>query len=43
MSELYSHVTYSILGNVVFILDDEDHVKSREDGWHEVNVLERER
>jgi hypothetical protein len=23
----------------MFILDDEDHVKSGEDSWHEVNVV----
>ena len=30
--------THSVLGNVMFIFDDEDHVKSRENGGEEVNV-----
>lgn len=24
----------------MFVFDDEDHVKSRQDGWHEVNILQ---
>lgn len=33
-------MTYSILGNVVFIFNNEYHVKPRENSWHEVNVLQ---
>ena len=25
----------------MFIFDDEDHIKTRQDGWHEVNILKR--
>lgn len=31
--------TYSVASLVVFIFDDEDHVKTRQDGGLEVNVL----
>ena len=30
---------YHVLLHVVFILDNEYHIKSAEDGWHKVNVL----
>ena len=35
---LVSTETHSVLGNIVFIFDDEDHVEAGEDGWEEVYV-----
>lgn len=35
-------VTHSILGNIMLVFDDEDHVKTRQDSGHEVNVLQQE-
>ena len=32
-------MTCSVLDDIVFIFDDKDHVKSRENSRHEVNVL----
>ena len=32
-------MTYSVLDDIVLVFDDEDHVKSRENSWHKVNVL----
>ena len=32
-------MTYSVLDDIVLVFDDEDHVKSRENSRHEVNVL----
>ena len=32
-------MTYSVLDDIMLVFDDEDHVKSRKNGRHEVNVL----
>lgn len=34
-----SYVTHHVLGNIVLIFHNEYHVKARQDGGHEVNVL----
>ena len=38
-NKLFAYVTYRILGDIMQVLDDVDHVKTREDGWHEVDIL----
>ena len=34
-------MTHGVLDDIVFVFDDEDHVKSRENSRHKVNVLLR--
>lgn len=34
-------ITHSVLGYIMLILDDVDHVKTRQNGGHEVNVLDK--